>query len=375
MSPNFARFRTAVLSQGEPDRVPLAEASIDTGIKEAVLGRPIRTVQDEVDFWACAGYDYVPVPVGLRLMTGYGLRPEEPAEATGTSEGDDRQALLGKNRRIAREQYGANTAARLRRDWAEEGRGIITSHADLEAFPWPDPEEYTCATLFAETAAALPPGMKIVAYQGHIFTPVWQMMGFETFCFALRDDPALVEALFERVGSLQLAILERVVQFPQVAAVWFPDDIAYTEGLMLAPSVFRRYLFPWLRRMGEACAARDLPWIYHSDGDLTEVIEDLIGCGFNALHPIEAKAMDIVALKRRYVGRLALMGNLDLAYPLSLGTPAEVAAEVKRLLREVAPGGGYCLGSGNSVPEYVPLANYEAMRLTALEWGRYPIRV
>jgi uroporphyrinogen decarboxylase len=263
MQPDFNRFRSAVLSQGEPDRVPLAEASIDTGIAE----------------------------------------------------------------------------------------------------------------IFSEIAAALCPGMRIVAYQGHIFTPAWQLMGFESFCFALQDDPALVEALFERVGSIQYAILERVTSFPQVAAAWWPDDIAYTEGLMVAPQHLRHYLFPWLWRMGEACADRDIPWIYHSDGDLTEVIEDLIECGFHAPHPIEPKAMDIVALKRRYAGRLALMGNLDLAYALSLGTPEEVAAEVRRLLREVAPGGGFCLGSGNSVPEYVPLANYQAMRETALEYGGYPTRV
>ncbi len=368
MGPDFSRFRTAVLCEGEPDRVPLAEASIDAGIKEAVLGRPIRSAQDEVDFWATAGYDFVPVQTGLRLMTAYGLTGEK--EAT-----DERQALLLRNRRIGRARYGVLSDAELRRDWAEEGRGIITSREALERFPWPEPEEFDNAAAFREIGAALPPGMRIVAYQGHIFTPVWELMGFETFCFALRDDPALVEALFERIGTIQLAIFRRVLDLPEVGAIWWPDDIAYTGGLMIAPEHLRHYLFPWLRRMGEECAARGLPWIFHSDGDVTEVIEDLIDCGFNALHPIEAKAMDIVALKRRYGGRLALMGNVDLAYPLSLGTPEEVAAEVRRLLREVAPGGGYCLGSGNSVPEYVPLANYQAMRLTCLEYGTYPIAV
>ncbi|MDI7275094.1 MAG: uroporphyrinogen decarboxylase family protein [Anaerolineae bacterium] len=366
MRPNFDRFRTAVLCRGEPDRVPLAEASIDAGIKEAVLGRPIRTAQDEVAFWAEAGYDFVPVHTGLRLMTGYGLTVDREAA-------DERQALLLRNRRIGRARYGVQSDAELRRDWAEEGHGIITSREALERFPWPEADEFDNAAVFGEIAAALPPGMRIVAYQGHIFTPAWELMGFEAFCFALRDDPALVEALFERIGAIQYAIFQRVIAMPEVGAVWWPDDIAYTEGLMIAPQHLRRLLFPWLRRMGEDCAARGLPWIFHSDGDLTEVIDDLLDCGFNALHPIEAKAMDIVALKRRCAGRLALMGNVDLAYPLSLGTPEEVAAEVRRLLREVAPGGGYCLGSGNSVPEYVPLANYQAMRETALEYGGYPI--
>lgn len=367
MQPNFDRFRTAVLSQGEPDRVPLAEASVDAGLKEAVLGRPIRTARDEVDFWAGAGYDFVPIHTGIRLMTGYGLA--EDREVAG-----QRQALLQKNRRVGRAKYGVGSDAVLRRDWAEEGHGIITTRDEFERFPWPEPDEFVQAETFLEIAAALRPGMKIIAYQGHIFTPVWELMGFEAFCFALRDDPALVEALFERIGAIQYAIFQRVVSLPEVAAAWWPDDIAYTEGLMVAPQHLRRYLFPWLRRMGELCATRSIPWIFHSDGGVREVIEDLIDCGFNALHPIEAKAMDIVALKRRYAGRLALMGNLDLAYPLSLGTPEEVATEVRRLLREVAPGGGYCLGSGNSVPEYVPLANYQAMRETCLEWGRYPIR-
>jgi uroporphyrinogen decarboxylase len=365
MPPNFQRLRTALLCQGEPDRVPLIESSVDLGIKEAVLGRPIRTVQDEVDFWTGAGYDFVPVHVGLRLMTGYGRAEER--EITG-----ERQRLLQANRRVGRARYGLSDAE-LRRDWAEEGQGIMRTLADVERFPWPEPAEFDCEQEFRATAAALRPGMKIIAYQGHIFTPVWQMMGFTSFCYALRDDPALVEALFERIGSLQLAILKRYVEFPQVAAVWFPDDLAYTEGLMIAPQHFRRHLFPWFRRMGEICAARDLPFIFHSDGDVREVIPDLLDCGYNALHPIEAKAMDIVALKRQYAGRLCLCGNLDLAYPLSLGTPAEVAAEVRRLLREVAPGGGYAVGSGNSVPEYVPVANYQAMRQTVLEWGAYPI--
>lgn len=366
MQPDFERLRTALLSRGEPDRVPLTEASIDQGIKEAVLGRPIRTAKDEVDFWAEAGYDFVPVHTGLRLMTAYGYSKEKEA----TSE---RERLLLANRRVGRARYAVENDAELRRDWAEEGKGIITTRQELDSFPWPQPEEFDNREVFLEMAAALRPGMKIIAYQGHIFTPVWQMMGFETFCFALRDDPALVGALFERLGSLQFAIFQRVLDFPQVAAAWWPDDIAYTEGLMLAPQHLRQHLFPWLKKMGDLCRDKGMPWIFHSDGDVSEVIDDLIGCGFDALHPIEAKAMDIVALKRRYAGRLCLMGNLDLAYPLSLGTPQEVAAEVRRLLREVAPGGGYCLGSGNSVPEYVPLANYQAMRKTGLEYGRYPI--
>ncbi|MBC8234923.1 hypothetical protein H8E77_35710 [bacterium] len=70
-----------------------------------------------------------------------------------------------------------------------------------------------------------------------------------------------------------------------------------------------------------------------------------------------------------------MAGNINLDYTLTLGTPEEVEAEVKDRLRKIAPGGGYCLGSSNSVPEYVPFENYMTMRETVLQYGQYPISV
>ena len=103
------------------------------------------------------------------------------------------------------------------------------------------------------------------------------------------------------------------------------------------------------------------------------MLPDIVDCGFTALHPIEPKAMDIDWVKREYGRRLCLIGNIDLGYTLTRGTPAEVDAEVKERIRTVAPGGGYCVGSSNSVTDYVPLENYNAMREAAFRYGRYPI--
>lgn len=83
--------------------------------------------------------------------------------------------------------------------------------------------------------------------------------------------------------------------------------------------------------------------------------------------------MDIVLLKKRYGHCLCLCGNIDLGYTLTLGSAQEVEAEVRERIRDLAPGGGYCLGSSNSIPEYVPLPNYNAMREAAFKYGRYPI--
>ncbi len=95
----------------------------------------------------------------------------------------------------------------------------------------------------------------------------------------------------------------------------------------------------------------------------------------DALQPIEPKAMDIRELKKQYSDRLCLIGNLDLEYTLTRGTPEEVVATTKGLIRDLATSGGYCVGSGNSVPAYVPFENYLAMVETTLKYGKYPIQI
>jgi uroporphyrinogen decarboxylase len=85
--------------------------------------------------------------------------------------------------------------------------------------------------------------------------------------------------------------------------------------------------------------------------------------------------MDIKAVKREYRSKIAIIGNIDLGYTLTRGTPEEVRAEVRQRIHDLAPGGGYAVSSSNSVPEYVPFANFNAMREATFEYGRYPISV
>lgn len=350
--PDFERVKQALLLQGEPDRVPLAEVVIDQAIKDAFLGYPVRDVESEVSFWTRAGYDYVPVKVGSHTF-------DDPRRK--------RKRVFGD------EDYE-------KREWQEEVRGPIITFEELESFPWPTDEEVGCVddvtgVSLDDLDKYLPRGVKVIGMVSKIFQAVWELMGFQTFCFALVDNPALVKQLFEKVGSARLGTFERMSGYSCVGAMWVVDDIAYSNGLMISPEDLRRYLFPWYHRMGEICKEKGLPFIFHSDGALHEALDDIIASGFNALHPVEPKAMDIVHLKEAAGNRLCLIGNIGLDYPLTRGTPGDVEGAVKERLRQVAPGGGYCLGSSNSVTHYVPLENFNAMRETALRYGTYPISI
>jgi uroporphyrinogen decarboxylase len=78
-------------------------------------------------------------------------------------------------------------------------------------------------------------------------------------------------------------------------------------------------------------------------------------------------------VKKEYGHKLCLIGNIDLAYTLTRGTPQEVEEEVKLRIKQLAPGGGYVVSSANTVTEYVPLANFKAMREAVFKYGKYPI--
>lgn len=352
--PNFERFRTAILG-GEPDRVPLGELKVEDQVKEAFLGKSLGSLQEDpkhylktdVEFSVEAGYDYTRVPVYLSYP-----KPQTAGSHT----------------------YSVYSEQASQRAWAESHAGLITNDAQFEAYPFPTAGDADYRPI--ELASnLLPDGMEMITSLkgGGIFERVWMLMGFEAFSFALVENPDLVARMFQWAGSLYYETMERALQYPYMKGILIGDDLAYTEGLMISPDIYRQHLFPWYRRLGELCRSKDVLFIFHSDGQLWEILEDLIDCGIHALHPIEPKAMDIREVKERAAGRISLIGNIDLGYTLTRGTPAEVETEVKQRINDIAPGGGYCLGSSNSVTEYVPLENYRAMIEACFKYGKYPI--
>jgi uroporphyrinogen decarboxylase len=345
---NFERLRTALMLEGEPDYVPLVELGIAKSIKESYLGRPVNTYQDEIDFAVAAGYDFVKIQPIIDMNPG-NIQTEGKKLTTKTEDGNDRV-------------------------WLAEHDGIIKNREDFDSYVWPKIEDISYKR-FEEIKPLLPDGMKLIGQYGDIFTVAWEMMGFENFSMALFMDPELVEALFDKIGNLILSMYENMACFDHVGALWYSDDIAYASGLLISPDALRTYFFPWVKKMGDIAKKYNLPFLYHTDGLLWEVFDDIVDAGVNAIHPIEPKAMDIVEVKKKYGNKLCVIGNIDLGYTLTRGTPEETAEEVKERIRTVGPGGGYCVCSSNSIPEYVKPENYRAMVETTKKFGKYPIDI
>jgi len=328
------------LYRGRGRFVPVAELGVHPLIKQKLLGRPIATLADEVEFWHRAGYDYVKLQPAADFSPG--LTPEAD-HLTTSADGT------------------------VVRKWAPEGRGAITSWQEFEQYRFPDKSDFDYSA-FERVGPLLPEGLGVIGQYGDIFTMTWEMMGFETFSMALYENPRLVEALNTHLGELVTSMFEYFAQSDAVDILWYSDDIAYASGLMVSPTVLRRFFFPWLRKIGQFARRARKPLIYHSDGVLHDVFDDIIDCGVDAIHPIEPKAMDLAEVKQRYGDRLCLIGHVDVDL-LARGSIEEVRSRVKRNIEVAAYNGGYCVGSGNSIPDYVQFENYVAMLEAAREYG------
>jgi uroporphyrinogen decarboxylase len=340
--PNKDRLLTT-LRRGKADAVPNIELGVDPYIKSTILGRKWNSIKDEVEFNSMMGYDYIKLQPIIQLDT---------------------------KRRIADSLSKNHTGANVPdRSWSSEQTGIITTFEDFERYPWPLKNEINYSR-FKEVRSILPDGMAVIGQYGDIFTTAWEMMGFETFAVSIYTEPDLVKAIMEKVGELIISMFETMADMEWVDVLWYSDDIAYTEGLMLNPEFYREHFFPLLKKIGDMSKRRDVPFIYHSDGDLWSVMDDIVGAGVSALHPIEPKGLNIKELKEKRGHQLCLCGGIDLDL-LARVTPEEIKTLVRNILAVAAPGGGYCAGSSNSITEYVKVENYLAMLETVIIEGKY----
>jgi uroporphyrinogen decarboxylase len=103
-------------------------------------------------------------------------------------------------------------------------------------------------------------------------------------------------------------------------------------------------------------------------------MDDLLTLGMNGIHPIQPAAMDIKQIKAKYGSRVCILGNIDLDYTLTLGTPDEVDKEVKERIIAAGPGGGYIVTSANSLTDYCKTENVWAMAKAVKKYGKYPLK-
>ena len=181
----------------------------------------------------------------------------------------------------------------------------------------------------------------------------------------LYDDEALVEDIFYRIGSIILSFYKKALTHKRVRALIINDDWGFHSQTLIAPSQLRKYVFPWYEACCKLAREGGRYTILHSCGAHREILDDIVSMGFDARHSYEDKILPVEEAYLTYAGRIAVVGGIDVDF-LCRKSPEEIRARARNLL-EMTGSVGYALGSGNSIPAYVPDENYLAMTSVALD--------
>ncbi|MBM3187705.1 MAG: hypothetical protein FJZ90_03180 [Chloroflexi bacterium] len=359
--PDAERFISVVMGRTESDRPPMVEYLVDEALLEPIvtdlLGRAwvaprpgdrasVEAYLDNfIAFWRGMGYDLVRYEESLPLSE---------------------HNVYGADQANSRRRADPTRVGGIR-EWRDLHRGAITNWQDYESYPWP---EVTPATLanYEYLAAHLPEGMGLMAcHAGGIYEHLSAVFSYEGLCYALYDQPDLVEAVAQRLGELMLDFYRQLVELEGLVAVFPGDDMGFRSSTLLPPDALRRYTLPWHRRYAELAHGRGLPYFLHSCGNIAGIMDDLIdGVGIDAKHSYENAIMPIAEFQERYgsaSGRarpIGVLGGVDVDI-LGRGSQDDVRAEVCRLIETCHPRGRFAIGSGNSIPSYIPVENYLAM--------------
>ena len=346
--PDWEAFIACLQHKGTPKRVHLIELLMDAEIQDAIC-QEFNLLdglnQDDLYFnekkllriQRFLGYDYVnPNVEGLEFPL-YRTSTEDTA--------------------IFRRDGG--------RSYVNESRGPITNWDEFEKYPWPDPNKISTRSLewFEQN---LPDDMCVLSWGvAHFAEYISWLMGYETMCFALYEQRELVEAISNRLLEIFTVVIKQILDFSRVKVIFGSDDMGFKNGTLISPKDLREFVLPGHKIMAELTHQTGRLYILHSCGNLARIMNDLINdIGIDGKHSFEDTIEDVRDVKLSYGQQIAILGGIDMDF-LCRSRPEEIRKRVSDTLEICQQGGGYCLGTGNTVANYIPLENY----LTMLDEG------
>lgn len=324
---------------------PLAEFIIDNDVMKVILqelmGRSwvdygtnresqIAYLDNLVAFWHFMGYDYVRFELGLGFSSN---------------------SLSTQNTALG--SVGE-------RKWSDEHLSTIHSLEEMAAHRFPRLEQMDFFP-FEYLNAHLPEGMGLILSHGGGFleTLTW-MLSMEGLFLNLYDQPELVSALMERIGSLQMDFYRQIVDLDRLVAIFPGDDMGFRTGTLIRPADLRKYILPWHRNLAALAHEHNLRYFLHSCGNLKAIMEDLIeDVRIDGKHSHEDAILPVEEFYDLYGARIGVLGGMDINF-LATASPEEVRQRTRRHLEHCSRG-RYAMGSGNSIPDYIPVENYLAM--------------
>ena len=333
--PDFERNTLKVLQKGIPERPCLFDLFLNPTYYLRLSGRkewpqdPVEQMRTIAEAMAAAGYDYASVHASDFYF------PTKPREYTGTVSIND----------------GC----------------VITDWESFEKYQWMDAGKADYSRL-EKIAQYLPEGQKLMVYgpNGMLENTIG-LVGYENLCIMVHEEPELVKEITDRVGQSLVTYYEIAAQSDAVGIIVSNDDWGFNTQTFLSPAHMREYIFPWHKKIVEIAHKNNKPCVLHSCGYFGDVIEDIIEeLKFDGRHSYEDNIIPVEKAYDQYGGRIAILGGMDMDM-MTRADPDTIYRRSRAMVERSREKGGYALGTGNSVPQYIPFENYMAMVRAAMD--------
>jgi len=361
---NFDHLLRVIRRETTDGPVPILEVMTDGSIMEEVTGldSPVDALT-ELNIWQnyastaeeanAKWFQFLELNVAFSRVIGY----------------DSAYTAIGLPIPRPGQEWASEAGAEQARPWQDEHGGTIVDRESFERSVWGTVDDINFDSL-DHTAGLLPPGMQMhFTYLG-IFEDLRALMGFEQMAIKSIDEPQLLDDILEKLTEIGEAAIDRAAAHPATGFIAYLDDLGFNTSTMMSPTFYREYLIPRYKRMADACHQHNKPFIFHSCGKVNTVMEDLIEVvGIDGFHSFQDNIVPVETVYQKYGDRISILGGVDVDL-LARGSQEQVRARCRQILDTCGPGGGFALGSGNSVTNYCKIENYYAMIDEARVWNQ-----
>ncbi|MDR2571178.1 MAG: hypothetical protein LBD23_12955 [Oscillospiraceae bacterium] len=323
-----------VLRCEAPKRPTLFEYFMNPGLHEVLAGRKappidnhLETLKFTIDAFTAAGFDYT---------------------TTYASPMEFKRTLLNR-----KDTFSLNDGF------------CITDEESFEAYKWPEVQEQDFSFL-ESIKDYLPEGMKLlVRGPSGVFANTTYLVGYDNLCYMLFEKPELVKAITDNIGARVIKYYETAAQYESVGLFIINDDYSFRTQTLLSPAHLREYIFPWHRKITQLGHNAGLPVLLHCCGFMDDVMDDVLDMGIDGKHSFEDTITPVEDFYEKWTGKIAVLGGIDMDFILK-SSHEQITERSRAMLERSSSRGGYALGTGNSVPEYIPHDKYFTLIKTAL---------
>jgi uroporphyrinogen decarboxylase len=342
------------LRGGIPDRVPVWEYLFSLKLQQEVMGftTELYDGQTQTRMAAALGLDVVWAPING--FCGIEDKPHPP-------------------NRIYKDEWGVTYQ---KNGWPiiAQIKTPIRNREDWQNYKMPEADIPGRLKILEDVISANDTHLAVAAgFLGPFTMMSWYLMDFETLSMSIFMDPDLVHEMTEAFVAWALESASLAYGTGGVDAFHISDDWGGTSGLLISPDHFREFFLNPFEKLVKGLKSYGVPVILHNDGNIWDMLDDLVKTGISGYHPVEkAASMDLKTVKQKYAGKICPIGNVNNKTTMVTGSPQDVINETMECLLEGMDGGGYMLSTDHSVHDDIPLENLKALIDTVMKYGKYP---